>query len=147
MNRCQTLCEHVLRQRGTRAMCLHCLQKNAIQKILHIHHTASFCTGKNTRFALQKTGVLTVIVCACTCSLTLLWDGPWWIRIWTMSTSPLHAARCRGKHPLLSAIFVEASYCNNFNTTSLKERCTKDSFFGHSQMCVSFLKVKNSWLY
>lgn len=57
-----------------------------------------------------------------TCSLTLLWDGPWWISIWTMSTSPLHAARCRGKQPLLSDTLVEASNCNNFSTTSLRER-------------------------
>lgn len=37
-----------------------------------------------------------------------------------MSTSPRQAARCSGKHPLLSAKFVDASNCSSFSTTSLR---------------------------
>lgn len=32
-----------------------------------------------------------------TCSFTLECDGPWWMRIFTMSTSPLQAAKWIGK--------------------------------------------------
>lgn len=55
------------------------------------------------------------------CWLTRQCEGPWWMRMRTMSTSPRQAARCRGKHPLLSSTFVEASYCSSFSTTSLRQ--------------------------
>lgn len=59
-------------------------------------------------------------LCGVTCWLTRQCEGPWWMRMRTMSTSPRHAARCSGKHPLLSATFVDASNCSSFRTTSLR---------------------------
>lgn len=56
-----------------------------------------------------------------TCWLTRQCECPWWMRMRTMSTSPRQAARCSGKHPLLSAKFVDASNCNSFITTSLRK--------------------------
>lgn len=56
-----------------------------------------------------------------TCWLTRQCEGPWWMRMRTMSTSPRQAARCSGKQPLLSATFVDASNCSSFSTTSLRE--------------------------
>lgn len=55
------------------------------------------------------------------CWLTRQCEGPWWTRMRTMSTSPRQAARCSGKHPLLSATFVDASNCSSFSTTSLRQ--------------------------
>lgn len=57
-----------------------------------------------------------------TCWLTRQCEGPWWMRMRTMSTSPRQAARCSGKQPLLSATFVDASNCSSFSTTSLRVR-------------------------
>lgn len=59
-----------------------------------------------------------------TCWLTWQCDGPWLMRMRTMSTSPRHAARCSGKQPLLSATFVKASNWSSFSTTSLKQTNT-----------------------
>lgn len=58
------------------------------------------------------------------CWLTRQCEGPWWMRMRTMSTSPRQAARCSGKHPLLSSTFVDASYCSSFSTTSLQQNHT-----------------------
>lgn len=55
------------------------------------------------------------------CWLTRQCEGPWRMRMRTMSTSPRQAARCSGKHPLLSSTFVDASYCSSFSTTSLQQ--------------------------
>lgn len=58
------------------------------------------------------------------CWLTRQCEGPWWMRMRTMSTSPRQAARCSGKHPLLSSTFVDASYCSSFSTTCLQRTHT-----------------------
>lgn len=69
------------------------------------------------------------------CWLTRQCEGPWWMRMRTMSTSPRQAARCSGKHPLLSSTFVDASYCSSFNTTSLRQTRTEMYRYFQDQTC------------
>ncbi len=69
-----------------------------------------------------------------TCWLTRQCEGPWWMRMRTMSTSPRQAARCSGKQPLLSATFVDASHWSSFRTTSLRETDTyTDQYINRSK--------------
>lgn len=78
---------------------------------------------------------------AFTCWLTRQCEGPWWMRMRTMSTSPRQAARCSGKQPLLSATSVDASNWSSFSTTSLRETDT----YIHAQINISTDRKMEGW--
>ena len=80
-------------------------------------------------------------ILAFTCWLTRQCEGPWWMRMRTMSTSPRQAARCSGKQPLLSATFVDASNWSSFSTTSLRQTETCK----HIQINVSTDRRMEGW--
>lgn len=55
-----------------------------------------------------------------TARLTFGTEGPWLSINLTISASPAQAAKWRGDEPFASTTFVEASYCSNSFTMSLK---------------------------